>query len=116
MFGNSDKYDDRPRRPLMKTLVNIATIVSTTITCISLAYHQILSIQVAALIMLGVVIFVALGNNLSKIVLACIALFLFVLYYSGGNNQYFSALMTQMLTLIIVLIGIYIMIRSLFKK
>lgn len=116
MFRNKDRYKDRPRTPLIKTLVSIATIVSTTITCINLAYHQILSIQVAALVMLGVAIFVALGNNLSKIVLACVALFLFVLYYSGGNNQYFSTLMTQILAQIIALIGIYIMIRSIFKK
>ncbi len=116
MFGNRNRYNDRPRTPLMKTLVNIATIVSTSITCISLAYHKILSIQIAALIMLGVVIFVALGNNLSKIVLACVALFLFVLYYSGGQDENFSALMKQMLALIIVLIGIYIIIRTFFRK
>jgi hypothetical protein len=96
--------------------VNIATIVSATVTCVRLANYGIISIQWAALIMLGVVAFVALGNNLSKIVLAAAALFLFVLLYSDGDKATFSQLMTQMLTLIIVLIGLYVMIRGIFKR
>ena len=114
MFNNRNR--ERRTNPVMKTLVNFATIISTVITCISLAYHKIISFQIAALIMLGTVIFVAMGNNISKIVLACAALFLFVLYYSGGSSPYFSALMGQMLGLVIVLIALYIMIRSFFKK
>jgi hypothetical protein len=116
MFYTHNRSQNRGKALLMKTLVNIATIISTSITCVSLTYQKILSIQVAALIMLGVVIFVALGNNLSKIVLACVALFLFVLYYSGGNNSHFTNLMTHMLTLIIVLIGLYVIIRAIFRR
>ena len=83
MFGNRNRYNDRNQRgnSFTKTIVNIATIVSTAVTCIRLAYYGILSIQVAALIMLGVVVFVALGNNIAKVVLAAAALFLFVLLY-----------------------------------
>lgn len=118
MFGNRDRYNDRNQRgnSFTKTLVNIATIVSTAVTCIRLAYYGILSIQTAALIMLGVVVFVALGNNVAKIVLAAAALFLFVLLYSYGDKEAFSQLMTQMLTLIIVLIGLYVMIRGIFRR
>lgn len=111
-------FDNRRQQgsSFTKTLVNIATIVSTSVTCIRLAYYGILSIQWAGLIMLGVVIFVALGNHLSKIILAAAALFLFVLLYSYGNKEAFSQLMTLMLTLIIMLIGIYIIIRGIFKR
>jgi len=118
MFGSGNRYNDRDRRgnSFTKTLVNIATIVSTAVTCIRLAYFGIVSVQVAALIMLGVVVFVALGNNASKIILAAAALFLFVLLYSYGDKEAFSQLMTQMLALIIVLIGIYVMIRGLFRR
>lgn len=118
MFGNRNRYNDRNQRgnSFTKTLVNIATIVSTAVTCIRLAYYGILSIQTAALIMLGVVVFVALGNNVAKIVLAGAALFLFVLLYSYGDKEAFSQLMTQMLTLIIVLIGLYVMIRGIFRR
>ena len=101
---------------ITKTLVNIATIVSTAVTCIRLAYHDIVSIQVSVLIMLDVVVFVALGNNVGKIVLAAAALFLFVLLYSYGDKQAFSQIMTQMLALIIVLIGIYVIIRGIFRR
>ena len=97
-------------------MVNIATIVSTSVTCIRLTYYGILSVQTSALIMLGVVVFVALGNNIAKIVLAGAALILFVLLYSQGNSIAFSQLMTQMLTLILVLVGLYIMVRSIFKR
>jgi hypothetical protein len=117
MFGSQNRNNNgRRRNSLTKTLVNIATIVSTTVVCLRLTYYKIIPFQIAALIMLGTVIFVALGNNLSKIVLSCAALFLFVLYYSGGSNPYFSALMGQVLGLIIILIALYIMIRSLFRK
>lgn len=97
-------------------MVNIATIVSTVVTCIRLALYGIISIEVSALIMLGVVVFVALGNNLAKIVLAAVALFLFVLLYSYGNKAAFLQIMQLMLTLIIMLIGIYIIIRGSFRR
>jgi len=117
MFGNRNGYNHRNKRgnSFTKSLVNIATIISTTVTCIRLATYGIISIQVAALIMFGVVAFVAIGNNLSKIVLAAVALFLFVLLYSYSNKVAFSQLMAQMLTLIIMLIGFYIMIRAVFR-
>ena len=118
MFGNRNRYDNRNRRDssVTKTLVNIATIVSTTVTCVRLAYYGIVSVQTAGLIMLGVVIFVALGNNAAKIILAAVALILFVLLYSYGNKEAFLQLMTSMLTLILILIGIYIVIRGVFRR
>lgn len=118
MFDNRNRYNNRRQQSssFTKTLLNIATIVSTTITCIRLAYYGILSIQWAALIMIGVVAFVAIGNSLAKILLAAVALFLFVLLYSYGDKVAFSQLMTHMLTLIIVLIGLYVMIRGIFRR
>ena len=118
MFWNRNRYYDRNQRgnSFTKTIVNIATIVSTAVICVRLAYYGIVSIQLAALIMLGVVVFVALGNNVAKVVLAAAALFLFVLLYSYGDKQAFSQLMTQMLTLIIALVGVYVMIRGIFKR
>jgi len=114
MFGN--RYKNQRSNSFTKTLVNIATIVSTAITCIRLAYNQILSVEVAALIMFGVVVFVALGNSLAKVVLVVVALFLFFSVYSNGDKAAFLQLFKQMLTLIIVLIGLYLMIRSFFRR
>jgi hypothetical protein len=118
MFFNRsrDRYRTRQRNSTTKTLVDIATIASTAITCIRLAYHDIVSISVAVLVMLGVVIFVAIGTNISKIVLVAAALFLFVLVYSGGNKEQFTVLMTQVGALILALMGIYIIIRGFFRR
>lgn len=116
--GNRNRYNERSQQgnSVTKTIVNIATIVSTTVTCVRLAYYGIFSIQTAALVMLGVVIFVALGNNVAKVVLAAAALFLFVFLYSYGNKEQFSALMTSMLALILTLVGLYIIIRGIFGR
>ncbi len=96
--------------------MNIATIVSTVVTCVRLTYYEIISIQVAVLIMLGVVIFVALGTNIAKVILAASALFLFVLMYSYGDKEAFTQIMTQMLALIIALLGIYVILRGAYRN
>jgi hypothetical protein len=118
MFGNRRRYNTRYEQgnSITKTIVNIATIVSTAVTCTRLAYFGIISIQVAVLIMLGVVVFVALGNNIAKVVLAATALFLFVLLYSYGDREAFTQLMTQMLALIITLVGLYVILRGVFRS
>ncbi len=117
MFTNRHKYNNRPQRySFTKTIVNIATIVSTVVTCVRLTYYDIISFQVATLIMLGVVIFVALGTNIAKVILAASALFLFVLLYSYGNKEAFTQIMTQMLALIIALIGIYVILRGAYRN
>jgi hypothetical protein len=114
MFGNRNR--NQRGSSITKTIVNITTIASTAMTCIRLAYHGILSIQLAALIMLGVVVFLALGNNLAKILLTVIALFLFCKVYAQGDKTLFLQLLAQMFTLIIVLIGLYIMVRGFFRR
>ena len=66
--------------------------------------------------MFGVVVFVAMGNNLSKIVMAVVGLFLFVAYNSNGSHAAFWQILTAMLALVLVLVGLYIMVRSIFKR
>lgn len=114
MLFFSPKKEVKKSSPV-KTLVNIATIVSTTVICFRLYLMGILPFNYTAIIILATVIFVALGNNAAKIILACAALILFVLLYSGGTKEGFSALMGSMLTLICVLAGLYIMLRSMFR-
>lgn len=114
MFFSSNRRERKPS--FLKTLVNIATITSATITCIRLSIYGIFSITTTMVVILLVVVFVAIGNNIAKIVLACIALIIFVLLYSGGTNEGFYALLKSMTTLIIVLFGIYYMIRGQFKR
>jgi hypothetical protein len=112
LFHTQKKEDERPG--VVRTLLNIATIISTTITCISLCSLGIFSIKTAIIVILAVVIFVALGNNAAKIILACIALILFILIHSGGTSQGFRALLSGMVSLIAVLVVIYFIIRNIF--
>ncbi len=114
MLFSAQKEEVKKSSPV-KTLVNIATIASATITCLRLYLMGIFSINTAMIVTLAVVIFVALGNNAAKIILACAALILFVLLHSGGTKEGFNALMGSMLTLLCVLAGLYIMLRGLFR-
>lgn len=114
MLFSAQKEEVKKSSPI-KTLVNIATIASAAMTCISLFNMGIFSLNTAMIVTLAVVIFVALGNNAAKIILTCGSLILFVLLYSGGTSDGFNALMSSMITLICVLAGLYIILRSLFR-
>jgi hypothetical protein len=114
MLFSPQKKEVKKSSPV-KTLVNLATIASATITCFRLFLMGIFSIKTVVIVILAIVIFLALGNNAAKIILACAALILFVLLYSGGTREGFNALMGSMLTLICVLAGVYIMLRGLFR-
>ena len=70
---SSQRRGEKKSNPI-KTLVNIATIISTTITCFRLYLMDILAFNSTMIIILATVIFVALGNNAAKIILACAAL------------------------------------------
>lgn len=115
MLFNSQKKEINKSNPA-KTLVNIATIASATITCMRLLLMGIFSIKITMVVILAVVIFVTLGNNAGKVILACLALILFILLNSGGTREGFNALMRNMLTLICILSGISIMLRGLFRS
>ena len=114
MLFSSQKKEVK-KTSLVKTLVNIATITSASISCIRLYLMGIFSINTALIVTLAVVIFVALGSNAAKIILACAALIIFVLLNSGGTREGFMALMSSLITLICILAGIYIMIQGLFR-
>ena len=100
MFSISSS-NKKSKEPPLKALVNIATIASAVITSLRLAFWGVISAKTAFFIMIGVVVFVALGNNLSKIVLAIIAVVLFSLLGAAGNPQKFQTLLMLILTLII---------------
>jgi Flp pilus assembly CpaF family ATPase len=112
LFHTQKKEVERPG--FVRTLLNIATITSTTITCISLCSLGIFSTKTALIVILIVVIFVALGNNAAKIILACIALVLFMLINGGGTSEGFNTILNSMASLIAVLVVIYFIIRNVF--
>ena len=112
----TNKKERKEKTSIWANVVNIATIVSASVTCIRLTYYHILSIQIAALILIAVTLFVALGNDIGKVLIAGASLFLFILLYSYGDKHQFTMLFGAMLSLIIALCGIYIMLKGLFGK
>lgn len=110
MFGKQQK------KSFFNQLSGIASIISAAIVCIRLAYLGILPIQYAALIMITVVVFAALGNVFTKLALSGIAIWLFCKLVSGGNEAQFQAAVGAILALIIALLGLYVMIRGVFGK
>lgn len=110
MFG-------RNQTPKKKSnIMNVVTIISTTLICIRLAYYGFIKIEYAVFIMIGVTIFTAIGNTTSKVILSIIAIFLFALHFANGNSEAFSIILQQVLTLIIILVGLYIIVKGVFRK
>lgn len=63
MLFSAPKKDEKKSNPV-KTLVNIATIASATITCFRLVLMGIFSIKTAMIVILAVVIFVSWATML----------------------------------------------------
>jgi len=109
-------FGQRQKKSFISNLSGIASICSAAIICIRLAYYGILSVEWAALIMVAVVIMAAIGNVATKLGICALAIFLFAKYVSHGNETQFQGVLGAILALLVALIGLYIMIRGLFKK
>ena len=97
-------------------LAGIASIVSAAIICIRLAWMGLLSVEWAGLIMIAVVIMAAIGNVATKLGISAVAIYLFAKFVSHGNEAQFEGVISAILTLIIMLIGLYIMIKGAFGR
>lgn len=109
-------YRQRQKKSVLSNLSGIASICSAGIICIRLAYYGILSVEWAALIMVAVVIMAAIGNVATKLGICAVAIFLFAKYVSHGNETEFQGILGAILALLIALIGLYIMVRGIFRK
>ena len=109
-------FGQRKKKSVFSHLSGIAGICSSAITCISLAFNGILSVEWAALIMVAVVVMAAIGNTATKLGICAVAIFLFAKYVSHGNEAQFQGVLGAILALLIALIGLYIMIRGIFRK
>ena len=108
-------FGQRQKKSFISNLSGIASICSAAIICIRLAYYGILSVEWAALIMFAVVVMAAIGNVATKLGICALAIFLFAKYVSHGNETQFKGVLGAILALLIALIGLYIMIRGIFK-
>lgn len=112
---DSYRYGERKKRTSARDILNVATIISSTVVCIKLALWGIFSLETALLVMIGVVVFVAIGNAYAKLALSLIAVYLLLKSQAGFSPEAFSAALAPMIALLLVLLGIYIMLRGLFK-
>ena len=109
-------FGQRQKKSFISNLSGIASICSAAIICIRLAYYGILSVEWAALIMVAVVVMAAIGNTATKLGICAAAIFLFAKFVSNGNEAQFQGVLGAILALLIALIGLYIMIRGIFRK
>lgn len=112
---DSYRNDRRSRGTSMKDILNVATIISATVVCIKLLIWGIFSMKTALLVMIGVVVFVAIGNPFAKLALSLIAVYLLLMSQAGFSAEALSAAFTPIFTLLIMLIGLYIILRGLFR-
>ncbi|MBK9107296.1 MAG: hypothetical protein IPM92_02660 [Saprospiraceae bacterium] len=109
MFGT------RKKRSLMENMSAIASILSATIVCVRLTYFGILPIETAALIMVAVVFMAAVGTTVMKLGICAASIYLFAKYVSQGDDAQFQGVLAAILALIIALIGLYIIVRQMFR-
>lgn len=108
------RYKEPRRRSRVNHVLNLATIISSVVISIKLVLWGVLSIDYAALIILGVVICVAIGSAYTKLALAGVAVYLLVKSFSGNSEEAFYNGLTGIMALLFALFGLYIIIRSLF--
>lgn len=113
MFNNRHSYRRKSR---LNQFAAIASIISAALLCIKLSWVGIISIGVAAMIMIAVVIMAAIGNTATKLGLSAIAVFLFAKYLSNGSEAEFQGIVGAILALFIALLGLYIMLKGIFSS
>jgi hypothetical protein len=116
MLGRNNSNMMRQKRTTSaKDVLNVATIISSAVVCIKLALWGVFEAETAVLVMVGVVVLVALGNVFAKLSLALLAVYFLLKSQAGFSQEALISAATPMIALLIVLIGIYVMVKSLFK-
>lgn len=99
----------------LRNLLNIATILSITLTALKLGMTGKISPEHIAYILVFCVFIIAIKSKIAKIVTVLLSLFLFAQTYAS-NNQELMQIIGLVLTLLIALVGLYIMFGGWRKK
>lgn len=97
-------------------ILNIASIISITLATIKAVYYGFINIKIAALILVGSIILIALGNSISKLILVVIGAYVFFKITSNGDENFFQIAITNFKGLLIVLFGIFVILGGMNKK
>ena len=103
------------KKSFLSIISGLASIVSATVISLKMAYHGVISVEIAAAIIVGVVAMVAISNAVTKLILGLIALGLFALYSTNGQSEAFSEAIGSIILLLVVVVGLFIVLRGLFK-
>ncbi|PIB28299.1 hypothetical protein BFP78_00130 [Gaetbulibacter sp. 5U11] len=104
------------KRSKSSKYINIATIISIALATIKAAYFNIISIEIAALILIGSVILLAIGSSISKIIIALVSAYVFFKSTTNGDELAFTEAFTYFIALVIVLFGFYVMFGGMSRK
>ena len=75
-----------------------------------------ISVECAGLVMISVVIMAAIGNAVTKLGISAVAIYLLSKFISLGNAAQFQGAISAILTLIVMLIGLFVMIKGAFGR
>lgn len=99
-----------------KQILNLATLISIALATIKLAYYDIITIEIAGLILVATVILLAIGNGITKLIIAIFGVYVFLSVATKGYPIQFEQALTYFIVLVIVLFGIYVMFGGFIRK
>ncbi len=100
----------------MNNFLRFCSIVSITIATLKIGLAGLLTSGWIIFIIVCALLILAGGKKVFKITAALAALALFARYYGGGNTQQTNAVFQGVLTLALMLFGVYIMFRGFFRE
>jgi hypothetical protein len=102
----------------MKKVLNFCSVFGVLALCLKYYFGNKISLELAALILIGSVILLALDKPIWQFIKGGVALFSFGLLLVGYtyNINDFKSLLQPIMTLLIALFGIFIIVRGVFKS
>lgn len=101
---------------MMKTITIVTTLIVTMISFLLLAYLEVLSYQYAALLMIGVAAYVAIGGKIPKILLLLAGVTVFLIGVSLSRLDNFPLLLSALSKLFFALLIFYSIFRTLLDR
>ncbi len=109
------KKQEQPKSSRVKNLMNIATILTVTLAVLKALYYNFISIKIAAVVLVGLAIILAIKSPIAKIAATLIAAYVFFVNSSEGNSDIIIGSIGAFLALTLAVVGIYIAVGGRLK-
>ncbi|MFA5806459.1 MAG: hypothetical protein WC879_17645 [Melioribacteraceae bacterium] len=100
----------------MKTLIRFSIVLLAIPVVLRMLFSGVISIDTTMILLLLSVFVAAAGKGIIRILAAFIGLYYFAKEISGSNTQIFNNVFSSLLALTIILFGLFVMIKPLFKS